>query len=74
MKKLKTDTTNHTYALTFSQDESGHFGWICPRCGAVHSPNSKTCSCEPKTETKTWEWKPISRWTNLPGVKAKSQY
>ena len=30
----------------------GH-GWICPRCGKVHSWLSMTCDCEPKTITAT---------------------
>ena len=28
-------------------------GWICPRCGKVHSWLSMTCDCEPKTITST---------------------
>ena len=23
------------------------FGWICPRCGKVHAPSVKECSCSP---------------------------
>jgi hypothetical protein len=31
----------------------GMYGWICPRCGKVHSPFSTECSCPP----------PIKVWT-----------
>jgi len=29
------------------------YGWICPRCGTVHSPFVIQCSCAPPTVTKT---------------------
>ena len=28
------------------------YGWICPRCGKVHSPYSTNCDCPP--ESKVW--------------------
>jgi len=28
------------------------YGWICPRCGLVHSPYSMTCGCTPPI--KVW--------------------
>ena len=27
-------------------------GWICPRCGKVHSPFSMQCDCQP--EIRVW--------------------
>jgi len=29
----------------------GMYGWICPRCGTVHSPFSSRCDCPPPTHT-----------------------
>lgn len=24
------------------------YGWVCPKCGMVHSPSDKTCQCTNK--------------------------
>jgi uncharacterized OB-fold protein len=29
------------------------YGWICPRCGTVHSPFTIQCGCPPPTRTWT---------------------
>ena len=29
------------------------YGWICPRCGVVHSPFSTQCGCPPPTKVST---------------------
>jgi len=29
----------------------GRYGWICPRCQAVHSPDVQTCHCNGLTPT-----------------------
>ncbi len=28
-----------------------YYGWICPRCGKVHSPYSTHCDCTPPVIT-----------------------
>lgn len=29
------------------------YGWVCPRCGAVHSPYKYSCDCTPPMITDT---------------------
>lgn len=29
------------------------YGWICPRCGVVHSPFSTQCNCPPPVNVST---------------------
>jgi hypothetical protein len=33
-----------------SNEPKINYGWICPRCTKVHSPNSTTCDCSSITQ------------------------
>jgi len=33
------------------ENDFGMYGWICPRCGKVHSPFSTYCDCLPPSRT-----------------------
>lgn len=35
---------NETQKLT-KDNENVQYGWVCPKCGMVHSPSDKTCQC-----------------------------
>lgn len=40
-----------------NRDKKENQGWVCPRCGKVLSPSTKTCSCnkpENKVESRNW--------------------
>lgn len=39
------------------------FGWVCPRCGAVHSPFDMRCDCPPPT--RTWTSSGTGEWSVL---------
>jgi len=38
---------NGKYLMTPKPGTFGNYGWICPRCGKVHSPYSTVCDCSP---------------------------